>query len=105
MKRSDLRVEWEKRIANYMTSGLSASNWCAANEVNIHQFWYWKKKLKTTEDTSNTPSQWITLEMDETMTDSQSNIVVHVGHVALEVKQGFDPQLLVDVVRTLQSIC
>jgi hypothetical protein len=38
--------------------------------------------------------------MDDTMEDSQSKIVVHVGHVALEVKHGFDPKLLVDVVRT-----
>ncbi|WP_273125642.1 IS66 family insertion sequence element accessory protein TnpA [Bacillus weihaiensis] len=105
MKRSDLRVEWEQRIANFKASGQSATKWCDTNEVSVHQFWYWKKKLKTTEDTFKDSSQWVALEMDDSMEDSHSKIVIHVGHVALEVKHGFDQKLLVDVVRTLQSIC
>jgi hypothetical protein len=105
MKRSDLRVEWEQRIATFTASGLSASKWCAANEVSIHQFWYWKKKLKTTEDTFSDSSQWFALEMDDSMEDSQSKIIVNVGQVSLEIEHGFDPKLLVEVVRTLQSIC
>jgi hypothetical protein len=36
MKRSDLRIEWEQRIASFTASGISASKWCAANEVSIH---------------------------------------------------------------------
>jgi hypothetical protein len=44
MNKSELRLEWEQRIANFLSSGQSASKWCAANEVSIHQFWYWKKR-------------------------------------------------------------
>jgi hypothetical protein len=45
MNKSELKMEWEQRIANFLSSGQSASKWCAANEVSIHQFWYWKKRI------------------------------------------------------------
>lgn len=106
MNKSELRMEWEQRIANFLSSGQSASKWCAANEISIHQFWYWKKRLKTTQDTVNGSPKWLSLEMDETTDDSKTTkIVVRVGKATVEVEPDFDPKLLADVVRTLQSLC
>lgn len=105
MKRSDLINEWEQRIASFITSGQSASKWCAVNDISIHQFWYWKKRLKTTQDTFNDSSKWLALEMDESIEDFKPKLVVKVGQASLEIEHGFDPKLLVDIVRTLQSLC
>lgn len=105
MNKSELRIEWEKRIANFMSSGQSASKWCAANEISIHQFWYWKKRLRTTQDTVNDSPKWLSLEMDDSTDDSKAKIVVRVGQASVEVEHDFDPKLLADVVRTLQSLC
>lgn len=106
MNRSDLRIEWEERIANFLSSGQSASKWCAANEISIHQFWYWKKRLKTTQDIVKDSPKWLSLEMGDSIDDdSKTKIVVRVGQAAIEVEDGFEPKLLLDVVRTLQSIC
>lgn len=38
MATTDLRNEWEKRIADYKASGKSGAAWCADNNVNVHQF-------------------------------------------------------------------
>jgi hypothetical protein len=105
MNKFELRMEWEQRIANFMSSGQSASKWCAANEVSIHQFWYWKKRIKTTQDSVNDSPRWLSLEMDDPIENSKSRLVVRVGQASVEVEPGFDSKLLVDVVRTLQSLC
>ena len=105
MKKSELRIEWEQRIANFLSSGQSASKWCAANEVSIHQFWYWKKRLKNTQDNVNDSPKWLSLEMDDSIENLKSRLIVRVGQASVEVEPGFDPRLLADVVRTLQSLC
>lgn len=105
MNKSELRMEWEQRIANFLSSGQSASKWCAVNEVSIHQFWYWKKRLKTTQDSVEDSPKWLSLEMDNSIENPKSRLVVRVGQASVEVEPGFDPKLLADVVRTLQSVC
>ena len=105
MNKSELRIEWEQRIAQFLSSGQSASKWCATNEISIHQFWYWKKRLKTTQDTVKDSPKWLSLEMEDSMDDPKTKIVVRMGQASVEVEHGFDPKLLVDVVRTLQSLC
>jgi hypothetical protein len=105
MNKSELRIEWEQRIAKFLSSGQSASKWCAANEISIHQFWYWKKRLNATQDTVKDSPKWLSLEMDDSIDDSKTKIVVRVGQASVEVEHGFDPKLLCDVVRTLQSLC
>jgi hypothetical protein len=105
MNKSELRMEWEQRIANFLSSGQSASKWCAANEVSIHQFWYWKKRLKNTQNSVDDSPKWVSLEMDDSIENPKSRLVIRVGQASVEVDHGFDPKLLVDVVRTLQSLC
>ncbi|WP_368658708.1 IS66 family insertion sequence element accessory protein TnpB [Metabacillus halosaccharovorans] len=105
MNRSDLKNEWEHRMANFMTSGQSASKWCTANDISIHQFWYWKKRLKATQEPTSDSSKWLALEMNDSIENSKSKLVVKVGQASLEVEHGFDPKLLGDVIRTLQSLC
>lgn len=98
-------MEWEQRIANFLSSGQSASKWCAANEVSIHQFWYWKKRINTTQESVDDSPRWLSLEMDDSIENPKSRLVVRVGQASVEVKPGFDSKLLIDVVRTLQSLC
>jgi hypothetical protein len=105
MNKSELRMEWEQRITNFLSSGQSASKWCAANEVSIHQFWYWKKRLKTAQDNIEDSPRWLSLEMDDSIENPKSRLLVKVGQASVDVEPGFDPKLLVAVVRTLQSLC
>jgi hypothetical protein len=106
MKKSELRDEWEQRMENFMSSGQSTSKWCAANDINIHQFWYWKKRLKTTQNPVSESTKWVSIEMDVDSIDQPENkLIVRVGQASIEVTTGFDPNLLTEVVRTLRSIC
>ncbi|MFD2444116.1 IS66 family insertion sequence element accessory protein TnpB [Bacillus sp. CGMCC 1.16607] len=105
MNKSELRIEWEQRMDNFISSGQSASKWCIANDINIHQFWYWKKRLKALQTQVTVSSKWLSVEMDDSTENSNNALIVRVGQASVEVKSGFDPKLLLDVVRTLRSIC
>jgi hypothetical protein len=105
MSKSELRTEWEQRISDFIASGQSASKWCATNEINIHQFWYWKRRLKDLQDQVTGSSKWLSIEMDDSTETPSNTLIVRVGQSSVEVKSGFDPNLLADVVRTLRSIC
>ena len=104
VNKSELRMEWEQRIANFLSSGQSASKWCATNEVSIHQFWYWKKRINTTQVSVDDSPRWLSLEMDDSIENPKSRLVVRVGQASVEVEPGYS-KLLIDVVRTLQSLC
>jgi hypothetical protein len=41
------RRAWEARLARYRASGLSVSRFCEREEVSVHTFYYWAKRLKT----------------------------------------------------------
>ncbi|MFZ3591644.1 hypothetical protein ACOI1C_21095 [Bacillus sp. DJP31] len=43
--------------------------------------------------------------MDDSFENPKSRLVVRVDQASVEVEPGFDPKLLVDVVKTLQSLC
>jgi transposase-like protein len=105
MNKSELRIEWEQRMDNFMSSGQSASKWCATHDVNIHQFWYWKKRLKAGQTPEIESTKWLAVEMEDSIEQSKNKLIVRVGQATVEVSPGFDSNLLADVVRTLRSIC
>ena len=103
MAQTESRHVWESRIADYQSSGLSVSKWCAAHQVNRPQFYYWMRKL--TNSVPTTP-QWVTVNVDPQPADEKEPpLLVRVGSAVIEVKSGYNRALLSDVVRTLLTLC
>jgi len=107
MTKTELRKEWALRVAAYKASGQGASVWCAANNLKPSQLWYWLQKYKNLETLAVKPSRWLSVEVDGLKPGSTqgSDLLVKVGHATIEVKPGFNPSLLSDVVRTLAALC
>lgn len=101
----ELRREWELRIAEFKASGQTQAKWCAANNVKLHQLKYWLKKTKSKNGSSATSSHWVPVTMDDSFDESKDTLHIKIGQAAIEVKPGFDPAFLSDVVRTLRSLC
>ena len=109
MELQSLRQIWETRIADYRASGLSGAAWCAANDLKVHQLWYWLRKFsshhpaKTTPATSTTSHDWVSFEWDKSPSEipSPSVLLVRVSQAVFEVTPGFNPALLNDVVHAL----
>ncbi|AGL02524.1 IS66 family insertion sequence element accessory protein TnpA [Desulfoscipio gibsoniae] len=101
MAKSELRQEWETRIADFRASGQSGAAWCAAHNIRPNQLWYWLKKIKSAENPSITQTQWVSVEINES--DPTGNgLLIKVGPAVIEVQPGFNPALLKEVVQTLK---
>lgn len=96
---------WESRIAEFKASGQTAKAWCAAQELKVHQLYYWFRKFKSENKYVEKELQWLSVEIGalET-TEPQEALPIRVGKATIEVRRGFDPQLLLDVVKTLSVL-
>ncbi len=99
MTKVERQTFWETTIAEFKASGQSVLTWCADQNLRPHQLWYWLRKEKQT--SSENALSWLPLDLSDA--GLQSSILVRVGRVAVEVRPGFDPKLLLDVVKTLIS--
>jgi len=98
------RHEWERRIAEYRSSGLGVREWCAANDVNPKRVWYWLRHFKAENGSESTT--WLSVDVRKARGRSEGNgLVIRVGEADIEVKPRFDPDLLSQVVRALSAIC
>ena len=102
---NELRKEWEGRISDFTLSGQSGAAWCAANQINLQQFYYWRKRLMLENQIGNQSPDWVTFEVSKPTIDTHDPIRVLVGEVIIEVKQGYDSNLLLNVIQTLRSSC
>lgn len=103
----ELHNEWERRISVYRSSGQTQINWCKANDISIHQFKYWLKRIEGSKSKPKTNTQWVPVELDNSSDEQTKNeaLQIKVGLASIEVKPGFNPSLLVDVVKVLKTLC
>ncbi|MBC9786744.1 helix-turn-helix domain-containing protein [Heliobacterium chlorum] len=107
MTREELRKEWGARVAAYQSSGQSLTEWCVDHDLKPHQLRYWLHKQETATIPAVKPTQWLSVEVDSFSKDDRlgSPIVIKLGKACIEVKPGFDPVLLSQVVETLLVRC
>lgn len=91
------RAAWEQRVAAFRASGLNLPRWCATQGLKPHQLRYWLNKI---EPPAEPAVNWIPLHFS----DPEPYLTVRVGPAAVEVRSGFDPQLLAAVVKTLSVL-
>jgi hypothetical protein len=107
MTKNELRQMWEKRIADLQSSGQSIPAWSNANNLKLHQVRYWQRQFKNQATSSESSPQWLSVKIcDVNQSQPRENsLLIKVGAITIEVKSGFDPELLLEVVRTLSAIC
>lgn len=107
MTREGMAELWISRVNDYRASGERVATWCGRHQVTPRQLGYWMRKLKKAEQLTPSASrpQWVSVRVDEPASDGAAPILVRVGAVAIEVRSGFEPSLLADVVRALKTLC
>ncbi|NHM26002.1 helix-turn-helix domain-containing protein [Desulfofundulus sp. TPOSR] len=104
MTKAEKQKLWETRVAEYRASGQSAKAWCAAHNVTPRQLWYWLRKFKESSPAGST--RWLPVELSkQSPSDQGDSLLLKIGQACIEVKPGFDPALLSQVVRVLVSLC
>lgn len=103
------RQEWIACIADYKTRRLTMVAWCAAQHVTKTQLKYWLRKLKDEVHSEDViiPTRWVPLTVANSIqsTISAPPLFVHIGQAHIEIRTGFDPRLLREVVQALEAPC
>jgi hypothetical protein len=104
MAREDVQKKWEARVAAYRSSGEKATRWCNANRVDRRQLYSWMKRIDgaTTQSAASCVTNWLNVSVaPEEELKEPACLNVKVGSVTIEVRAGFEPALLRDVVQAL----
>ena len=109
MKATPERVGyWQQMVNGYQNSGLSRSEFCRHNEIQIHCLDYWQRKFRkqTAGPVAKKPAGWIPLQVsDEEKAGYGGGIRLRIDRVVFTLEPGFDPQLLAEVLRVVRSTC
>lgn len=99
------KQDWPAIIAAYKTSGQRQAEWCTKNSVNINNLRYWLRKEREINSSSDETCQWLPLTVSEIKTGTQDQLLtLKIGRIFIEVKPGFNPKFLSDVVRALITV-
>ena len=109
-ERIALHREWEKRISEFRASSQTRKAWCECNHVSIRQFHYWFGKFSHQEPKNlSQPGSWTQVQIKETVQtgrpSTQSALSVRIGPAIIEIRDDYNPSLLLDVVKVLQELC
>lgn len=82
---------------------MTVKQWCETQGCTLRQYYYWKRRLKPSKPDDNRPEtqQWLAVDLDKTVAQPNPTIKLSIGKTQIEVRQGFDPNLLRDIVETL----
>jgi len=103
-EKAAVREQWKARVAAYRASGLSAVEWCKANDQKPHRLWHWIREFKAKETSTQECSKWLPIQVADHST-SEASLSIRAGQATITVSRGFDRALLLDVVRALSSLC
>ena len=98
---SELQLFWSSKVAAYKASGLTQTEFCKVNEYKIKQFNYWVRKFKDKKTQAQPEKpQWISVNV--TAPDRNDFLTIRVGSVVIDVKPGFNKQLLAEIVEAIK---
>ncbi|WP_171689496.1 IS66 family insertion sequence element accessory protein TnpA [Paenibacillus germinis] len=108
MARENVQKKWEAHIATFRSNGEKATKWCTANQVNRRQLYNWMKRLSGSSAASTVAKSTTFLSVEiapEAEPEEPASLRIRLGAAVIEVEAGFNPALLRDVVRALQTVC
>ncbi len=97
---------WKKRLVEYKDSGKSITAWCKGQGLTEGQYHYWRRKLGSEPAMINQPVKWVAVNMDVVTEEGKpaDPITVHIGQFLVEVKPGFDENLLRNIFKVLKTV-
>jgi hypothetical protein len=99
--------QWKKHVEEFKISGLTREAYSKRKRIQAYQLDYWRRKFSSPNKTSAAlhKDQWVPLQISDRPIEKDSCIDLWVGPVRVEVKHGFDPQLLAEVLQAIGSGC
>lgn len=108
-KQEARRNKWIAIVNEFNNSCLTQSDFSRKNNLDAKQLSSWIRKLKHNESLNQqTTREWVILEPKSPQKFSENlpnTLNIKIGYATIEVQDGFNSNLLVQVIDTLRSIC
>lgn len=116
-KEPEGRPVWEKRFNEFQASGKTQAAWCNEQKINPNTFNFWYLRLKrekTQPEKEITESvKWLAIDTKEIEINPGANlgatahqaIDIKIANMTIEVTPGFEPEHLLNIVKTLNKLC
>ena len=99
------RTYWKQHIDSWQETGLSQSEYCRRHNLKHHQLVYWKKRfLKTETEVSFVPLKLEDLLDIPPRQDQASLTLVINNQFKVDIRAGFDVQLLRQLIFALRGL-
>lgn len=104
MEKTKLHEEWELRLEEFKSSGMTQSQWSKANNITVHKLKYWIKRIKKFNSGSHQGTKWLPVSIEENAIHTMNHeIRLTIGDITIEIVSGYNQDLLKDVIRTIRS--
>src|SRR5262249_53593290 len=87
-------AEWTKRVEAWRESGLSAAAFCSDKDFSASGLRYWMSRLRKEQRQSGVKEDPRIGRVVRALADSDSEIVIEVGHARVGVRKGFHRETL-----------
>ncbi|MBK6286694.1 MAG: IS66 family insertion sequence element accessory protein TnpB [Gammaproteobacteria bacterium] len=107
MTRTELARIWLAHVEEQQCSGMSQRAYCAAHDLSLRGFVYWRRKQRNTATLPATPHLVPVrlLEEPAPVGVSGSGVRLHSGRVMIDLAVQFDAATLQRVLGVLESRC
>jgi hypothetical protein len=102
---TNLHELWTERIRAYEASGQTMKAWCTEHNLTLHQLKYWLYKAQRQEQAVSVTTFLPVTVARPSGTDAMEFLQIQVGVARIDVRPGFEPGLLRDVVAALTPLC
>jgi hypothetical protein len=99
--------QWQKHVEELKISGSTREAYGKRKRIKAYQLDYWRETFSRPykRPAASYKDQWIPLQISDRRIENNSRIDLWVGPVRVEVKQGFDPQFLAEVLKAIGTRC
>lgn len=110
--RKEKRKIWEQHLEQWSRSGIRQAEYCRRHGLSTKSFTYWKGRLRDLGISNparrqKTPVRFVPVEVQpETQIagDISSGLVLNKDGYQIEIKEGFNPAALGEVLRTIREL-
>lgn len=89
-------------VKQYLDSGLTIKKWCELKDIKLSSFTYLVRKTREKEANDSTSIGFV--EFTTIQSNNATPILILIGEVQIELKEGFDKQALREAVQVLKSL-
>lgn len=104
--------QWVELIRQCQSSGMKVDDWCEANGITHHAYYYWLRKIRKSackdlpvaSGTEN-PVAFQRLEVQTPVPNTLAAVILRLPQATLEITEGTSQQTIQAVLLALQNLC